>query len=687
MPPPLSMTTEIGRFQIESEIGRGGMGVVYRAIDSGLGRSVAIKLLAPHLDGSPAAQHRFQAEAAAVARLKHPAIATVYEFGEHQGQPYIVFEWAEGQTLRSLIDSERRLPLKRALMIFLQIAQALDYAHQRGVIHRDLKPSNIMIGPGDVVTIIDFGLARIASAVSITVTATFLGTPRYSSPEQIRGDELDGRSDLYSAAVTLYEMLAGTPPFDEPNIPALLHKQLNVAPPPITEWRPDLPSAIEQALDRALAKQPAERFTSLGDLVQALGNTDIQVPSTLWRSRLFFLNGLVLLALLLALAFTLASRPPSALPPEQPSAAATAPDSISPPSADGLWPMGAGGPERRSALDALLAPLAVAPRWAYNPRASTVGPMVAGFGRIYFGIKWATLRTIDWASGEILWESELDNGIISTPALISSDEQALLIVAIYGPRLVALDAATGEQIWITDEGKLEGASVADLVLGENGLLYTISETGQLYGLDPWSGTISWQADLSGAGEFTTAPAVTAETIFLTRSDETLIAVNADDGTLRWQAPLLGASDSGPLLDHEHNLVLVGTTYGRVHAFFADSGALSWVAVADSDIVGLAADAEQIYATTYAGAVYAWSTADGDRRWLLDAEGIISTPPLADGAQVVVATEAGEVRFIDAASGEERADARLSFQSPLVRPLIAAGGWLFVQSGFIYGFGP
>ena len=144
-------------------------------------------------------------------------IATVYEFGEHEGQPYIVFEWIEGQTLKDLLVTEGRLPLERALRLFDQCAGALDYAHQRGVIYRDIKPANIIIGIGDHTTIVDFGLAWLAAVPAITVSGSIFGTPRYMSPEQIQGERVDGRADLYSLAVVLYEMLTGQPPFDAPS--------------------------------------------------------------------------------------------------------------------------------------------------------------------------------------------------------------------------------------------------------------------------------------------------------------------------------------------------------------------------------------------------------------------------------------------------------------------------------------
>ncbi|HEY3231719.1 MAG TPA: serine/threonine-protein kinase [Roseiflexaceae bacterium] len=240
----LAPGTQLGHFQIEVEVGRGGMGVVYRAFDPALNRYAALKILAPHLSGDTRALARFHREAAAAAHFKHPHIAMVYEFGEYADQPYIASEWIAGRTLRAVLIDDGRLPLDRALPILDQLAAALDYAHAHGVIHRDIKPANIMISASDSATIVDFGLAWIAATPELTASGSLFGTPCYMSPEQIRGEPLDGRSDLYSLAVVFYELVAGRPPFDDPATPALFYKHLAVSPPPITELNPSLPIAV-----------------------------------------------------------------------------------------------------------------------------------------------------------------------------------------------------------------------------------------------------------------------------------------------------------------------------------------------------------------------------------------------------------------------------------------------------------
>ncbi len=261
----------IGRFRIESEVGRGGMGVVFRAIDPALNRPVALKLLGHHLLQEESARHRFQREAASIANLQHPNIALVYEFGEHDGQPFMALEWVEGRTLMELLRETGPLPPARAFHLATQLATALDDAHRRGIVHRDLKPSNILIGPNDHLTLVDFGLAWIAAAPALTQTTSFFGTPRYTAPEHIRGEAVDGRADQYSLAIVVYEMLTGQIPFNNAETTAsLLHHHLYTAPLPVTELRPTLPVEIESALARALSKHPDQRFHTAGDFIAAL---------------------------------------------------------------------------------------------------------------------------------------------------------------------------------------------------------------------------------------------------------------------------------------------------------------------------------------------------------------------------------------------------------------------------------
>ncbi|MGQ0601927.1 MAG: protein kinase domain-containing protein [Anaerolineales bacterium] len=256
-----ALGSQVGRYTLEAVVGQGGMGVVYRAFDGDLLRRVALKVMTPHLT-SATALGRFQREAAAVAQLRHPGIAAVFDFGRHATQPYIVFEWIEGRGLNIMLEEAKQLALDRALRLAAQLGSALDYAHQRGILHRDLKPSNVLLTPDDTPIIIDFGLAWLASENTLTMPGALFGTPRYMAPEQFRGEKLDARADLYSLAVMVYEFLAGRPPFLGETIESLYHQHLYTPPPDITTFNPDVPETITMALSRALAKDAAIRFVS-----------------------------------------------------------------------------------------------------------------------------------------------------------------------------------------------------------------------------------------------------------------------------------------------------------------------------------------------------------------------------------------------------------------------------------------
>lgn len=272
---------QFGRFQIRAEVGRGSMGIVYRVYDPDQQHDVALKLLAPHLMSDKNALTRFRREADLIAKLHHPAIADFYEFGEHGERPYIALEWIEGETLKQILADKGYLPLAECQHILTQLAAALDYAHAHGVIHRDLKPANIIIHADGQVTVVDFGMALLESAPSITSTNLVVGTPLYMSPEQIQGKGLDGRSDQYALAMIFYELLTGHPPYEaQTSAVAVYNQQINVMPPLITDINPTLPQSVATALSRALAKEPDQRFATITDFSTAWQTEDSAPTAT-----------------------------------------------------------------------------------------------------------------------------------------------------------------------------------------------------------------------------------------------------------------------------------------------------------------------------------------------------------------------------------------------------------------------
>jgi len=266
--------TEIAGFRIESVLGRGGMGVVYIAEQSSPRRKVALKLLAPELASDPAFRQRFVHESDAAASAEHPNIVPIYAAGEAGGQLYIAMRYVEGTDLRALIDQEGALPLDRVVGIVSQVAAALDAAHVRGLVHRDVKPGNVLLGEGsvgpDVAYLCDFGLIRRTEVrTGVTKTGQFMGSVEYCAPEQVRGEKVDGRGDVYSLGCVAYECLTGESPFRRDTEVATLYAHLNEPPPAPSSRRPELPTALDVVVGRAMAKDPRERYQTAGELAAA----------------------------------------------------------------------------------------------------------------------------------------------------------------------------------------------------------------------------------------------------------------------------------------------------------------------------------------------------------------------------------------------------------------------------------
>ncbi|MFB3923182.1 MAG: protein kinase [Terriglobia bacterium] len=271
MPGPI---TKAGRYQIVSELGRGSMGVVYQGFDPVIGRTVAVKTML--VEGLTPAEFedfkaRFQREAQAAGVLAHPNIVTVYDFGEDEGILYLAMEFLEGKSLQDLVEQQTVLPVETIIPMYEQVCSALDHAHSHKIVHRDIKPANIMILDSGLVKVTDFGIAKMMST-GMTQAGQILGTPNYMSPEQVKGRQIDGRSDIFALGVVLYELVTGEKPFGGQNITTVIYKIINENPIPPRELDATIHPGLSYVIQKALAKNPDERYQTCKELAEDLKN-------------------------------------------------------------------------------------------------------------------------------------------------------------------------------------------------------------------------------------------------------------------------------------------------------------------------------------------------------------------------------------------------------------------------------
>jgi eukaryotic-like serine/threonine-protein kinase len=264
------MLERIGNCRIVEEIASGGMAVVYRAVQEPLGRTVAIKALKTSAAAEENVVTRFEREAKSLANLQHENIIHVYDFHEERGAMFIVMEYVQGIDLYDLLEKCGRLPYDVAAILAMQVARAMDYVHYRGIVHRDIKPANIMIARTGGVKVMDFGIARDTSFGDLTEAGTGIGTPAYMSPEQVLGDKLDARSDIFSLGVVLYQMVTGKKPFVEDEKKSAMHKIRLEKHESARAVNPEVPRELGNIIDRCLEKQPRDRWRSAQHMVMAL---------------------------------------------------------------------------------------------------------------------------------------------------------------------------------------------------------------------------------------------------------------------------------------------------------------------------------------------------------------------------------------------------------------------------------
>lgn len=266
----------LDHYRLQATVARSGMATLYRAIDLRTGQQVAVKVPHPEMEADPVLLERFRREEEIGQELDHPGVVRTYD-GEERSRLYMVLEWVDGKLLRTILNEERQLPVERAVRLTLAICDALDAMHKHGVVHRDLKPENVMVGPEDSIKIIDFGIAMKEDARRITHTGLTpaLGTPDYISPEQVKGQRGDQRSDIYAMGAMLYEMLTGQPPFMGSNPLAVMNERLLHDPEPARKLNREISPQLEEILERALARDPRHRYDTAAEMMWELENQEL----------------------------------------------------------------------------------------------------------------------------------------------------------------------------------------------------------------------------------------------------------------------------------------------------------------------------------------------------------------------------------------------------------------------------
>ena len=596
---------KIGRYEIKREIGRGGMATVYLAYDPRFKRDVAIKVLPSQFLHDPKFRGRFRQEAQAIAALEHSAIVPVHDFGEYENQPYLVMRYMPGGSLTDRLEPGP-LSVKKACQLLDRIARAIDTAHSRNVIHRDLKPGNILFDEHGDAYLSDFGIAKLQEGTASFTGSAIIGTPAYMSPEQARGKgTVDARSDIYSLGAVLFRTLTGKVPYeaDTPVGQAIMH--ISEAVPRVRDVRPEVPQAVADVIERAMAKDPAERFGSARAMAQSLHRAGI-IPSgdedtptfdarptplpVLRRRWGWALAGVMVLAVLgwgiysraagdsesttptispvptvtaaatvisEATAAVVAVAEPTVVPPTETPVTPT--DTVFPPTDSPVPPtapvaaMFRGGPERTGVYEPG-GPTLGRQLWKFKTGDFVDSSPAISSGMVYFGSYDDHLYALDAGSGQEKWKFKTGDGIWSSPAISGG----VVYFGSHDTYLYALDASSGQEKWKFKTG--DGIWSSPAISG--GVVYFGSLDSHLYALDAGSGQEKWKFD-AGSG-FYSSPAISGGVVYFGSNDGHLYALDASSGQEKWKFKTGDGIWSSPAISG--GVVYFGSTDGHLYAF-------------------------------------------------------------------------------------------------------------------------
>lgn len=671
----------IGRFRILGEMARGGMGTIFKGQDETLGRTSALKLLPPERLGKSDAVARFQREATAVARLKHPNIATLYEFVDDPEQPYLVMEWVDGTSLEERL-AEGSMPLREALALLEQLLAALDYAHRQGVVHRDIKPANLICSPEGHLTVVDFGLAELFAEPEVTSTGPIQGTPLYLPPEIIAGGEADGRADLYSAALIFFEMLAGRPAFGPGTVVQIVSQQLHAPRPILSEVAPRQPVALDEVLKKAMAIKPEDRFpngqaflAAIQEACQVLPAGPLAASTTRfiapapappvplsWTRRLLVGGGALLgLAFMFVGVYAVVQR---LLPAAAPTPTAT-PLVVEIPlkkrtGPDEQWTMAGGLPSRTNELGNAFGPLKL--DWQLD--CSKVWSLVEGDGLLYVSHQ-EGLMCVNASNGAHLWATP-ERGVPS-------------LARAYNPGNLLLQNPDGWSALLMMSGKpswKESARHRETVtgvLGSNDLHLFECVGKQVIVREPMTGEEHSRISLD-APVLKVPPVASTRGLYLATKGPRLQCVDGAAEKRVWSVDPEG--EPRCLALSADDVLVVGCENGNVAAFSIFSGEKVWENTNSlpSAVMGLACPESSCVAACEDGGLAAYDYR-GELTWHINLGEEPAGPPLSDGTLILVGLPSGFLVCLDASTGQEKW--RVELGQACTGGPISVSDWVYV----------
>ncbi len=663
------------RYEVIRKIAEGGMGAVYFAKNSRLDVDAALKILHVNLARNKKFLVRFKNEAKTVVRLRHTNIVQVFDIGPIQDTYYIAMEYIEGEDLVGVIGRSGRLSIQEALPIAAQVAQGLAYAHDGGILHRDIKPANIIIDRRGRAVITDFGISRTARAGGRgdTTLGSIVGTPEYMSLEQLKGNKIDERSDIYSLGVVLYEMLTGVSPFRADESVQAVARVLSEEVPPIETLVPDLPPWVCEIVNKATAKDREDRFSSAREFLAAvkehMKDTAFLVPevvstkprvlgkTTAWMNTVtsvverlprekrllagiissLIVIGLIVTAVLLLKSISFPTR--SGGPP-------------------GIMPFG------KSRIAEKV--------WAFK----TFGPidasaLVSG-GVVYVGSDDSTLYAVDAKKGEQLWTFRAKDDIRTTPAVSGKT----LFFGSDDDSMYALSTKDGSLLWsfATENDVRSSPIVTDklVIFGSN--------DNNLYAVDRTTGEEAWHFETRG--DVISAPAVDGTAVYFGSRDNTVYAVSTADGTELWHHRVGGDVRSGIAVTRK--AVLFGSGDDNLYALDKETGDELWRFETGGDVVSCpAVDRDAAYFGSEDGRLYAVNLETGALTWLFETADDIRSSPTLTERSVLIGSDDGNVYTVGISDGVERW--RFPTEGKVRSGPVVSGGVAFFGSrdGFLY----